>query len=422
MKTIETRPVKGRATVRVPGSKSYTHRLLIAAALAEGMSRIENPLRSEDTRLTATALKLMGIAIEEDGFCDHVHGKGGELAPCGRPIDLGNSGTSMRLLLSVGAMGAGTYRFTGSSRMQERPVKALLDGFARLGVPAVSVNGNGCPPVEITGGQLKGGTVSLDCSVSSQYLSSLLLVAPLTENGLVIDISRGPVSKPYIDMTLDIMDQLGVKVEKEAYRRFRVAGGQAYRPGTYHVEPDASQASYFWAAGAVTGARVMVEGMRRRTRQGDIRLLDVLQAMGCQVEEEPDRGIAVQGGNLRGVDVDMGDMPDMVPTLSVVAAFADGKTRIRNVEHLRAKESDRLSAVATELAKMGITVRETGDGLEIEGGKPKGAVIETYDDHRIAMSFAVAGLRIPGIVLRDESCVAKSFPNFWEVFGGLWQS
>ncbi|MGD8252604.1 MAG: 3-phosphoshikimate 1-carboxyvinyltransferase, partial [Desulfobacterales bacterium] len=351
-----------------------------------------------------------------------VTGNPGHWVPCHDDIDLGNSGTSMRLLLTVGAVGAGTYRFTGTRRMQERPVTALIEGLTQLGVPVRSINGDGCPPVEVTAGHLKGGRVSIDCSVSSQYLSSLLLVAPTTEQGMVIDVAKGPVSKPYIDMTLDIMEKMGITFQRTGYHHFVVSGGQAYRAGRYRVEPDASQASYFWAAGAITGKRVAVADLSRRTRQGDIRLLEVFETMGCRVEEDSDGGIALTGGELRGVDVDMGDMPDMVPTLAVVAAFAGGKTRIANVGHLRAKESDRLDAVATQLTRLGIEVSATDDSIAITGGRPKGALIDTYDDHRIAMAFGVAGLRVPGIVIRNENCVGKSFPRFWDVFGELYSS
>ncbi|MFZ7125737.1 MAG: 3-phosphoshikimate 1-carboxyvinyltransferase [Desulfobacterales bacterium] len=418
---IERHPLRTNVSVRVPGSKSFTHRLLIAAALADGVSIIDNPLRSEDTHHTAEALRKLGVAIEESKNSSVVHGRGGRLSACNEPIDLGNSGTSMRLLLSIGALGEGTYRFTGTPRMQERPVDALLDGLTRLGVPAVSIYGTGCPPVDVTGGSLKGGEVSLDCGMSSQYLSSLLLAGPVTENGLVIHVSRGPVSKPYIDMTLDIMAQMGIQAIASDYISFTVPGRQSYRPGRYAVEPDVSQAGYFWAAAAITGARVKVEGVSRGTRQGDIGLLEVFREMGCEIDCEPGGGISVQGGNLHGIDVDMGDLPDMVPTLAVAAAFADGVTRVRNVAHLRAKESDRLSAVAAELGRMGIRVREHADGIEIEGGRPKGAVIETHDDHRIAMSFALAGLAVDGVIIRNPAVVNKSFPAFWEVFGGLFE-
>ena len=238
-------------------------------------------------------------------------------------------------------------------------------------------------------------------------------------DGLTIDVTNGPVSKPYIDMTIDIMRAFGIDLERDGYNRFKVPGRQRYRCGTYTVESDGSNASYFWAAAAVTGSRVHVDGVTKASRQGDIGLVDVLERMGCTVNHEAD-GIAVTGGPLRGIEVDMGHMPDVVPTLAVVAAFAQGATTIRNVGHLRAKESDRLQAVSSGLAKMGIETHTNGGDLRIIGGRPHGATIETYDDHRIAMSFAVAGLIAPGVKITDPGCVAKSFPTFWDVFKQLY--
>ncbi len=418
MKKIECGQVRN-CVVSVPGSKSYTHRSLIAAALADGVCELSNCLDSEDTRLTRRALSSMGIVIEERDGVVVVYGTRGELSACSEPIYLGNSGTSMRLLAGVAAIGKGVYTLTGTERMAMRPAADLLDGLKQLGVPARSIEGNGCPPLEITGGHARGGKVNLKCGISSQYLSSLLLVAPYIDEGLEIFVVEGPVSKPYIDLTVEVMNRFGVEVERDGYNYFKVRGGACYRKGNYVIEPDASQASYFWAAGAVTGATVKVLGISPDSRQGDVRFLRILEEMGCSVTRDSD-GIAVSGGDLKGVNVDMGDMPDLVPTLGVVAAFAKGRTVIRNVAHLKEKESDRLSAVAAELSKMGIDVAMTGSGLEIVGGKPYGTEIETYDDHRIAMSFAVAGLVIPGIVIRNEQCVAKSFPNFWEVFESLY--
>jgi 3-phosphoshikimate 1-carboxyvinyltransferase len=415
---IKTKPIHNCA-LSVPGSKSYTHRSLIAAALCDGRCVVENPLRSEDTQLTLAALIQMGIRSEDHGQHLVLFGQGGHLTLPENAIYLANSGTSMRLLIALAALGEGTCTFCGSDRMHQRPIQDLLDGLGQIGIEAASLNHNGCPPVTVTGGGIDGGRVSLDCSLSSQYLSALLLVAPYTRKGLEILVTQGPVSKPYIDMTVEIMARFGVTVERSDYRRFAIRGNQVYRAGVYAVEPDSSQASYFWAAAAVTGRTVKVLGTRRDSRQGDVRLADVLGAMGCGIHPDPD-GIAVSGGPLAAVDVDMADMPDTVPTLAVVAAFAKGTTHIRNVSHLRGKESDRLAAVATELSKMGIAAECTDTGLTIQGGQPRGAEIETYNDHRIAMSFAVAGLRVPGVRIRGEGCVEKSFPEFWSVFESLY--
>ena len=417
---IEINPGKIKnATVSVPGSKSYSHRILIAAALSDGLCKIENVLESEDTLHTINCLRQMGIAIEKSGTGYDIQGRGGELEAVADPIELGNSGTSMRLLTAVAALGKGNYILTGTPRMQQRPIQDLLNGLNQLGVTAKAINDNGCPPVEINGGIISGGSVSIDCHISSQFLSALLLVAPFARDEVQIAVSRGPVSKPYVDLTVQVMERFGIKLEREGYESFKIPGGQRYRSGSYFVEPDSSQAGYFWAAAAVTGAAIKVNGTSLDSHQGDIRITKVLEQMGCEVRSEND-GITVKGKSLQGITVDMADMPDMVPTLAVVAAFAEGTTLINNVAHLRDKESDRLSAVATNLLKMGINASCTDNGLIIEGGKPHGAEIETYDDHRIAMCFAIAGLVVEGIKIKNQNCVTKSFPNFWEVFQQLY--
>lgn len=419
MITIKTRPTRPRVSLLVPGSKSYTHRSLIAAALSDGPCRITKPLRSEDTLLTLGALNHLGVVTEDDGVTVTLHGRSGRFTPWDQPIDFNNSGTSMRLFGGLVVLGDGVYTLTGSRRMQERPMGALLDSLKQMGVTAYAQKGNDCPPVIIEGNRHSGHHTAIDCSVSSQYLSALLLVAPCLENGLTIDVTKGPVSKPYIDMTIDIMDAFGIHLHRDGYNRFTIAGNQTYRAGDHVVEPDASNASYFWAAAALTGTRVHVRGLTTASRQGDIGLVAVLERMGCKVTYDAG-GIAVTGGPLRGVDVDMGHMPDVVPTLAVVAAFAQGVTTIRNVGHLRAKECDRLAAVSSELAKMGIETHTTAKDLHITGGRPHGATIETYDDHRMAMSFAVAGLKVPGVTIEDPGCVGKSFPTYWEVFEQLY--
>jgi len=404
----------------VPGSKSYTHRMLVASALSDGICDIGNVLESEDTALTQGALAQLGIVFEKQNGRLLVHGTGGRFDAANRSLYLGNSGTSMRFVTALAALGHGTYTLDGSARMQKRPIGDLVDGLQQIGVRAHAVNHDGCPPIEVAGGNVRGGSISLDCSISSQFLSALLMIAPCTQNGIDITITRGPVSRPYIDMTIDIMNRFGIKVFREGYRHVKVDGGQTYRHGTYEVEPDCSQAGYFWAAAAITGVAVTVKGTSRQSLQGDVHLTDVFEKMGCRVSEDAE-GITVCGSRLTGVDVDMADMPDMVPTLALVAAFAEGATVMRHIAHLRAKESDRLAAVATELSKMGIRAQISADDLIITGGTPHGAQIETYNDHRIAMSFALAGLRVPGVVIADSGCVKKSFPEFWNVFNTLYK-
>ena len=418
---IEIKPTQTLSgEVTVPGSKSYTHRILIAAALSEGICDIANALNSEDTRLTKAGLRQLGIVIEEKDDILTVFGANGRLKPADAPLYLGNSGTSMRLLTAVAALGSGTYTLTGTDRMCERPIQDLLDALTCLGVDARSQNNSGCPPVMITGGRITGGSTRLRCNISSQFLSALLLIAPCTINGLDIEITEGPVSKPYIDMTVDIMAKMGIVVSRDGYQRFFVAGRQVYRHGPQIVEPDCSQAGYFWGAAAITGGSVKVSRITRNTCQGDVRFVETLQKMGCGVLWESD-GITVTGKELTAVEADMSDMPDIVPTLAVVAAFAKGTTVIENVAHLKAKESDRLAATANELKKMGIRAEVRESGLVIFGGAPHGAVIDTHDDHRMAMSFALAGLKVPGIFIENETCVGKSFPDFWEVLASLYE-
>jgi len=418
MRKIEPRIItEGR--VRIPGSKSYTHRHMMAAGLADGVTLLDNVLFSEDTQLTLQALTQIGVGCNPVGNNRiEIRGCNGCFHAPQESLYLGNSGTSIRLLTALTVLGKGTYRLTGNKRMQQRPIRELLEALGQLGVQARSTEGNGCPPVEITAGPTKKSRVEIDCRKSSQYLSGLLLMAPCTMNGLTVTVTHGPVSKPYVDMTLEVMQQFGIQFTRTGYRCFHVPGRQAYRPGHYRIEGDCSQAGYFWAAAAVTGGMIEVSGINPHTHQGDIRFVELLAEMGCTVHKRFE-GIRVTGNRLRAIDTDMSDLPDMVPTLAVVTAFADGTSVIRGVGQLKDKESNRIEAVVNELNKMGIRAGASKDTLFIEGGKPRGTIIDTYEDHRIAMSFAVAGLGTPNIHIRGDACVKKSFPDFWEVFEGL---
>jgi len=420
MKEIKAQKISD-CRVRVPGSKSCTHRMLIAAALADGVSTLKNALISEDTQFTMEALGQMGIRIEVNGSSVRVYGKAGSLEPCNRPIYLGNSGTSMRLITAIAALGKGAYTLTGTSRMQERPIKDLLDALQQMGVSARSLKDNGCPPVEVTATAIRKDRVEINCQKSSQYLSALLLLAPHTPKGLEIRVAGEPVSRPYIDLTVALMKTFGIRLDRDGYREFKVPGPAVYRAGNYFVEADCSQAAYFWGAAAITGAHLKVMDLNAKSAQGDLHFVDLLEQMGCTVSRDSD-GIGVAGGRLRAIEADMADMPDQVPTLAVVAAFSEGTTLIRNVAHLQSKESDRLTATITELKKMGIEAIYSHSALIVRGGKPQGAVVDTYNDHRMAMSFAIAGLKAPGVFIRNEDCVAKSFPAFWRVFEELYPS
>lgn len=405
--------------VTIPGSKSISHRMMICAALCGGTSQVTNVLDSEDLSLTRNTLSLMGAAITdiEDGLTE-VQGFGGRPVPCADPIYLGNSGTSMRLLAGIAALGETPYTLTGDTRMCQRPMNELLDALNQFGISAISEQGRGTPPVTITGGDRTGGTCRLDCSRSSQYLSALLMAGAFLEKGLRIELTGPPVSVPYIDLTLDVMAQFGVKARRISDTVYEVPGGQTYTPGTFRVEPDLSNAGYFWAAGAVTGVKIGVAHISENSLQGDKKQIEILQKMGCAVEEK-NGVVSVTGGSLKAVDVDMADTPDAVPAIAVTAAFAKGTTRIRNIGHLRVKECDRIDAVCSQLEKMGIRTTQEKDAMEITGGTPKGAFIETFNDHRIAMAFAVAGLKVPGVEIQNPACVEKSFPTFWRLYDAL---
>jgi len=403
------------ATIRVPGSKSITQRALVVASLAEGDSELKGPLDSEDTRLLKKALIYLGISIKDKEGDWTIEGQGGKILPVKQDIYLGNNGTGIRFMASLVSLGQGTYRLTGTKRMAERPIGPLLEALKAWGAEAKSIEKTGCPPVEIQAHGLEGGETILSASKSSQYLSSLLLVAPIVRNPAKITLNGPLVSRPYVDLTLAVMQAFGVKVQ-ERDNSFLVPH-MTYNAKTYQIEGDASSASYFWAAAAVTGGRITVENIPPNSLQGDAAFVDILADMGCSVKKDA-LGITVQGppgGVLKAVEVDMGRWPDMVPTLGVVAAFASGTTVIKNVAHLRIKETDRLKAVAQELTKIGTSVKELKDGLIIEGTRDMhGSAIDTYNDHRIAMAFSVAGLRVPGIRIKDPSCVSKSFPSFWQ--------
>ena len=411
-------------TVRVPGSKSLTQRALIAAALASGDSILVGPLASEDTSYTIGALRAMGIEIDTgDPERWLVKGTGGVITTPPENIFLGNNGTATRFLTSVAALGQGRIHITGDPRMAERPIAPLMEALQGWGVQLESDAGNGCPPLTVDAEGITGGRTILPEGKSSQYLSSLLLVAPYAQKQAELEVQGEVLSRPYVEMTLAVMADFGIRVEATpSLSFFRIPQGQ-YQGHEYKIEGDASGASYFWAAAAVTGGSVTVANVPVPSLQGDAHLVPLLARMGCHVHKTGD-GITVRGPEkLTGVEVDMGDMPDVAPTLAVVAAFAEGTTVINNVAHLRIKECDRVSAVVTELRKMGADVEEEPDRMIIHGQAGGvnlyGAEIETYHDHRIAMCFAVAGLRVAGVEITGEECVSKSFPDFWERFSLL---
>ena len=409
---IEIRPSGPvRGSIRPPGSKSITNRALVCAALAEGKSVLEGALDSDDTRLMIDGLQALGVAVEHDAKQQtiRVAGCGGRLPAREADIPVGNSGTTVRFLTAVATLGQGLFRLDGSARMRERPIEDLLDALRQLGADARSQLGSGCPPVVVRAAGLPGGRATVAGDVSSQFLSALLMAAPGAKTPVELAVARKLVSKPYVAMTLGVMAAFGVSVA--AGPPWRIAPGR-YRACRYAIEPDASAASYFLAAAAVTGGSVTVEGLSRQGLQGDVAFCDCLEQMGCQVRGDPG-GLTVAGGPLRGIEVDMNAISDTVPTLAVVALLARGPTTIRGVAHIRHKETDRIRALATELRKLGAAVDELEDGLRIIPGTLHGARLETYDDHRMAMSLALAGLVTAGVVISDPECTAKTYPEFF---------
>lgn len=414
---LDLRPLERApdATVRVPGSKSITNRALLVAALADGDSHLTGALFSDDTRFMAEALWRLGAPVQADEAAAtlDVTGRGGSWPAAAADLHVGNAGTTMRFLTAALCLGHGRYRIDGSERMRERPIQDLLDALAALGARVLSERGTGCPPVVVEGDGLAGGEIEIRAERSSQFLTAVLQVAAYAARDVGVRVAGELIAKPYVDMTIGVMRAFGVEVGREGYERFHVAAGQRYRARAYAIEPDASSAHYFWAAAALTGGRVRTEGLGRDSLQGDVVFADVLAAMGAEVRWEAD-AIEVAGPReLSGIDADMNAISDTAPTLAVLGAFASGPVRLRNIGHLRWQESDRLHAVATELGRLGVDVRELPDGLEVRPSRLRPGLVHTYDDHRIAMSFALAGLRVAGVRIEDPGCVAKTFPDFF---------
>ena len=410
------------ARVRVPGSKSLTNRALIVAALADGSSTLAGALDSDDTRVMVEALRKLGIDVvhtPEDATI-RVQGCGNKIPAHAAELFVANSGTSLRFLTAMVATGSGTYRLDGSPRMRQRPVADLLQTLNGLGADARSDLGTGCPPVTVRARGLDGGIAMVRGDVSSQFLSGLLMALPYARAATTVEVDGPLVSQPYVAMTLAVMSAFGVTAWNRKNRRFDVRPAR-YTGRAYAIEPDASAASYMFALAAITGGTVTVEGLGSTSVQGDLAFVDVLEHMGCRVERTAG-ATTVTGGPLRGVDVDMNAISDTVMTLAVVALFASGFTRIRHIGHIRHKETDRIAALATELRKLGATVDEQPEGLLIvppDRGAIAPARIATYDDHRMAMAFALAGVKAGGVTILDPGCVAKTYPGFWDDLAGL---
>ena len=415
-------PVSGpiEATVPVPGSKSLTNRALCLAALASGTSTLRNALFSDDTHHFGAALQALGIDVRQDPDAGtlRVQGRGGEIPVPEADLFVGNSGTTARFLTAMLALARGCYTVDGVPRMHQRPMDELLAALAQQGARTSYAGQPGRMPFTVCGTGLAGGHLKVSGIRSSQPISALLMVAPLARAATTLEIQGALVSEPFVAMTASLMRRFGATLSHTG-PCFSIGAGQNYQAQDLVIEPDATSASYFFAAAAVTGGRVRVPGLGRDSLQGDLAFLDVLERMGCQVQRGA-AAITVQGpSRLAGIDVDLTAISDTAPTLAAIAPFAAGPVTIRGIGHTRLQETDRVHALASELRRIGVPVEEGHGSLRIEPALPRGATIETYDDHRIAMAFAVTGLHAPAIAIADPACVAKTFPDFFTRFAQL---
>jgi len=417
---------RATGTVRLPGSKSISNRMLLLSALAEGTTEIHDLLDSDDTRVMLTALAALGVGLDKRGTNTwRVRGVGGPFPVKHGDLFLGNAGTAFRPLTAALALSGGHYKLSGVPRMHERPIGDLVDGLRQIGADVCYLGNDGFPPLEILPADVRlEAPIRVRGDVSSQFLTALLMALPLTRRQAVIEMSTELISKPYIEITLNLMARFGVKVAREGWQRFTIPAGQRYRsPGMVHVEGDASGASYFLAAGAVGGGPVRVEGVGRNSIQGDVKFADALAAMGAQIVWGDNfiEATAPAGGKLKAFDLDLNHIPDAAMTLAVAALFADGSCKLRNIASWRVKETDRIAAMATELRKLGAKVEEGADWLGVSPPLTltPGAAIDTYDDHRVAMCFSLAALGGVPVRINDPKCVAKTFPDYFARFGGI---
>lgn len=413
--------------VEVPGSKSMTNRALLMAALADGRTTLKGVLFSDDSRNFLGSLQSLGFRVEIDEAAKivTVEGLNGKVPVTEGEIDVGSAGTAARFLTAMLAMAEGTFIVNASEQMKKRPMRPLFEVLEGMGAEITCLEGEGHLPVRIRGigGRLPAHgmrRLKLDISESTQFLSALLLVSPMVKQGLHIEITSERRDGAYIRITRRMMEQFGAKVDFDGVS-YMVQRETAYHSGCCQIEPDVSAACYFYAAAALTGGRAVVRHVTRECMQGDLKFLEVLAQMGCTVSDTPD-GIEVQGaagGRLKGVTVDMKDFSDQSMTLAAIAPFADSAVRIGNIGHIRLQESDRIHAIVTELARLGIDCEEEQDAVTIHPGAPKPAVVQTYDDHRMAMAFALVGLRVEGIEIANPMCCRKTFEDYFEVLDRL---
>jgi 3-phosphoshikimate 1-carboxyvinyltransferase len=422
--TIQTiTPATGQldASVQIPGSKSITNRALLLAALADGVSTLSGVLFSDDSHWFLDGLQRLGVEVDIDQTQRQVrvHGVGGPPPAAEAALWVELAGTAARFLLAYTCLGQGQYSIDGNARMRQRPMGDLLVTLNALGADCHSRGEHDGLPIRVAGRGLRGGAAGLAGDKTSQFLSALLMIAPYAREDVELTMTSPLAATPYIDITTRMMADFGAQVQSDQYDRFHIAAGQRYHAQDYQIEPDASNASYFFAAAALTGGRVRVAALNQQSIQGDVRFLDVLEQIGCRISSGAD-WVEVQGPQqLRGIDIDMSKLPDMAITLAALAPFAASPTHIRNVALIRHHETDRIAATVTELRKLGVTVEEHADGMTILPGWRQAAEIDAYHDHRMAMGFAVAGLKIPGLRIVGAECVGKTFPDFFERFAAM---
>jgi 3-phosphoshikimate 1-carboxyvinyltransferase len=424
---LDLAPIRSvSGTVKLPGSKSISNRVLLLAALASGETRLHDLLDSDDTRVMLDALRKLGIAVKQDGATTVVTGAGGAFPVKAAELFLGNAGTAFRPLTAALALCGGEYRLSGVARMHERPIGDLVDSLRQLGARIDYLGMTGYPPLHIQPATIRaGGKVTVRGDVSSQFLSALLMALPLASGETTVAVEGELISKPYVEITLDTMRLFGVEVGRDGWAAFTIPAGAHYRSaGEIWVEGDASSASYFLAAGAIGGGPVRVEGVGRASIQGDVRFAEALEQMGARIAmgENWIEASAPPGGKLRAIDADFNHIPDAAMTIAVVALFADGPCTLRNIGSWRVKETDRIAAMATELRKLGATAEEGADFLRVTPavrGLSSGASINTYDDHRMAMCFSLAALGGVPVRINDPQCVNKTFPEYFKVLSEI---
>ena len=402
--------------IAAPPSKAHTLRAIIIGSLAKGTTVIKNPLLGEDQLNVINCLKKLGVKIDVASNKITIQGSGGRYKPIESELNVGESGVGMNFLAAAANLSDKPVVIGGSKRLTERPIGEIINGMRQLGCKIDYLDKEGFPPVKIYGGGIRGGKAAIKGGKTSQYFSAITISSPYAQNEVTLNCTDEMTEKPYFDITLQMMSEFGVDAVNKNYKQITVPSGKKYSAREMTIEGDYSSASFFFLAAAICKSKVTISGLRIDTKQGDKAFLNLIEKMGCKISEKKDK-ISIEGGELSAIEQDMSDVPDLVPPTAIAAAFAKGSSRLTNIGHLRLKECDRLAVMACELNKMGVSAKCDEDSLIIEGTrKAHGAKIDPHNDHRIAMSFAVAGLAAGQQIIEDENCVAKSFPDFWERF------